>query len=68
MGKSIACPRKNCINDPNLKSQIILERSQGTAPCLSSGGGCISIDTYSASRLGKDIIKESNSHTKFPLV
>jgi hypothetical protein len=35
------------------ENQIILERSQGTAPCPSSGGGCISIDTYSACRLGK---------------
>jgi len=34
-------------------SKIILERSQGTAPCPSSGGGCISIDTYSAYRFVK---------------
>jgi len=37
-------------------SKIILERSQGTAPCPSSGGGCISIDTYSAYRFGTNRI------------
>jgi hypothetical protein len=50
------------------ENQIILERSQGTAPCPSSGGGCISVDTYSACRLCKNIIKESNSYARFPLL
>jgi len=45
-GENILCARFN--SSQLKKHQIKLERSQGTAPCPSSGGGCISPDTYSA--------------------
>ena len=52
--ESTACSGKKHINRAEtLENQIILVQSQGTAPCLSSGEGCISTDTYSACRLGK---------------
>jgi hypothetical protein len=48
-------PLKKAYFMPNL---IILERSQGAAPCPSSGGGRISPDTYSACRLAKNTISK----------